>query len=80
MPSTSWPSSILQALCYGYDDCRFNLLAAFSEPNPLHFETLAIAFGGLLIMHALTVSLLAAGYGLATCRSWAVVVVTQAAR
>jgi hypothetical protein len=46
----------------------------------LHFETLAIAFGGILIMHALAVSLLAAGYGLATCRSWAVVVVTQAAR
>ena len=57
----------------------FTLVAAISAPNPLTLKSLVIAFGGIPIMQALSVSLLVAGYGLATSRPWAAMMTQVAA-
>ncbi len=56
----------------------FTLVAAISAPHQLTLENFAIAFGGVPLFQLLGVAMLAAAYGLATCRPWAVLI-TQVA-
>ena len=57
----------------------FTVVAAISEPNPLTYESLTIAFGGVPVFHGLAVLMLTAAYGIARVRPWALRIVTIAA-